>query len=274
MEIHRAQSWAHLQELLFSNTWDHRIDRFRSPFIYRGMNDSGYTLKTSLARLGGDYSKLERHLLRNFRKYAHNSSVSDQSIWNWLAMAAHHGMPSRLLDWTYSPYVALHFATNDLQRFDKDSIIWGLNYVGLNEFLPQRFKDVIHREQSNTFTAEMLDSVCKDLSELDRSSEEDFLIFLEPPSLDDRIVNQFALFSLLSNPSTLMDEWLEDHDQFVFKIIIPAELKWEVRDKLDQANITERVLFPGLDGLTMWLKRHYSSKNPDPDEDAPLENDD
>jgi len=43
-----------------------------------------------------------------------------------------------------------------------------------------------------------------------------------------------------------------------YKIIIPAELKWEVRDKLDQANIIEQVLSPGLDG---WLKRHYSPKD-------------
>jgi hypothetical protein len=43
----------------------------------------------------------------------------------------------------------------------------------------------------------------------------------------------------------------------VRQIVVPAELKWEVRDKLDQANINERTLFPGLDGLSRWLERYY-----------------
>jgi hypothetical protein len=256
----RVASWAHLQDILFSNTYDEKIDRHRSPFIYRGMNDAQKSLKTSLARLGGPYAKLERHLLRNFKKYAHTNVLSGQSNWNWLALAQHHGLPSRLLDWTYSPYVALHFAMNDLQSYNKDGVIWVLNYVKLNQYLPQKLKAVIQKENSNTFTAEMLDGVCKTLEELDALDQAPFLLFLEPPSLDDRIVNQFALFSLLSSSETLLDNWLEDHDQYFHRVIIPAQLKWEIRDKLDQANITERVLFPGLDGLSMWLKRQYSSK--------------
>jgi hypothetical protein len=97
------------------------------------------------------------------------------------------------------------------------------------------------------------------LQDFDRLHENDFLLFFEPPSIDDRVVNQFALFSVLSNPKLIVDQWLASHKEHVRRIIIPKELKPEVRDKLDQANITERVLFPGLDGLSRWLRRHYST---------------
>jgi hypothetical protein len=72
----------------------------------------------------------------------------------------------------------------------------------------------------------------------------------EPPSLDDRIVNQFALFALLANPRERFGHWLIRHPAVYQAILIPAALKWEIRDKLDQANITVRVLSPGLDGLS------------------------
>jgi hypothetical protein len=64
---------------------------------------------------------------------------------------------------------------------------------------------------------------------------------------------------MMSKPQSVLSKWLEGHPDLYFRIIIPAGLKWEVRDKLDQANITERVLFPGLAGLSEWLKRHYTT---------------
>ena len=106
----------------------------------------------------------------------------------------------------------------------------------------------------------MLSETMESLHELDTLEERDFVIFFEPPSIDDRIVNQFAFFSVISNPRLVLDHWLQKHPDVWRKIIIPKELKWEIRDKLDQGNVTERVLFPGLDGLSRWLKRHYSPK--------------
>jgi hypothetical protein len=116
----------------------------------------------------------------------------------------------------------------------------------------------VRDEGANVFTAEMIDRVARRRSELDHLAEDDdFVLFLEPPSFDDRIVNQYALFSLTSRPDLQLHDWLEHHPDIWRKVVIPAELKWEVRDKLDQANVTERVLFPGLDGLSRWLSRYY-----------------
>jgi len=86
------------------------------------------------------------------------------------------------------------------------------------------------------------------------------VLFVEPPSFDARIVNQYALFSVVSPAETPLDEWLAAHPELTRRVVIPAELKWEVRDKLDQANVTERVLFPGLDGLSRWLARYYTPR--------------
>ena len=64
----------------------------------------------------------------------------------------------------------------------------------------------------------------------------------------------------LAGAEVRLDRWLETKPDLVHRIVLPAELKWEVRDKLDQANVTERVLFPGLDGIAAWLTRHYSRR--------------
>lgn len=263
-----VQNWQELQVALFQDSWDKNINRYRSSYLYRGLWNKNFDLKTSLIRLGGAYDRLEPHILRNFRKYAHNNPSPGNSVWNWLAVAQHHGLPTRLLDWTYSPYVALHFATAHLGHYDKDAAIWCVNYVKSTQYLPKKLQEAIYNEGSNVFTPDVLEPVCASLKELASLQEEAFVLFLEPPSLDARIVHQFALFSMMSTPHAILSQWLQNHSELYFRIIIPASLKWEIRDKLDQANITERVLFPGLAGLSQWLKRHYTSAPPHKGEDG------
>ncbi|MCO5177175.1 MAG: FRG domain-containing protein [Thermomicrobiales bacterium] len=262
----RVDSWDELVDTLYANSWEPGIERFRSDDVFRGVSNASFsTLNTTLMRLGGPYQQLEGHLLRNFRKYAHLEMIDRipvDSTWHWLAVAQHHGLPTRLLDWTYSPFVAMHFATSALEHFNVDGLIWCVDYVAAQRLLPPPLRAVLSDEGANVFTAEMLQRAAKSLADFDALTDDNgpFVAFFEPPSLDNRIVNQFALFSMLSSPQLSLDRWLLDHPELLRRVIIPAELKWEIRDKLDQANITERVLFPGLDGLSAWLRRHYGPR--------------
>ncbi len=254
------KSWSELQEALFADSWIQELGRFRSRCAYRGLSDAEYRLQTTLMRMGGRYAELEKHLLRNFRKYAHRRVVERDSLWHWLSVAKHYGLPTRLLDWTYSPFAALHFATAQIDQFDRDGAIWSVNYLYTHQLVPDRLRSLLDEEGANVFTVEMLCEGVATLAELDALSPEPFALFFEPPSIDDRIVNQFAFFSVISDPTVSLDDWLVDRPELWRKIVIPAELKWEIRDKLDQSNITERVIFPGLEGLTAWLRRHYSPR--------------
>jgi hypothetical protein len=261
--VPQARSFAELVEQLYEGSWNAGLQRFRSPYAFRGLPSTGHDLSNSLVRLAAgqtDPATLELSLLRNFRKYAHaQASTGVDSIWHWLALAQHHGLPTRLIDWTYSPLVALHFATEFPAEYGTDGVVWCVNFVEANKRLPRRLRAILDEEHSETLTVEML-SEFDSLRSFDSLSREPFVVFIEPPSIDTRILNQFALFSLMSTPTACLDAWLREHPDVCRRIIVPAELKWEVRDKLDQANINERTLFPGLDGLSRWLERYYLPK--------------
>jgi hypothetical protein len=259
---HRASSFNELVDLLFAESWQAPLGRFRSSFAYRGTNSAADDLTTSLCRLSGNFGDNEGHLLRNFRKYAHRDAVpGGDLVWNWLALAQHHGLPTRLLDWTFSPFVAMHFATQEVDQFNTDGAIWCVDYVRCHKFLPPPLRQALDDEQADVFTTEILGRAAPTLEAFDRlGTEQPFMVFLDPPSLDQRIVNQFALLSPMSGAEADTGQWLGQHPELWRRIVIPAELKWEVRDKLDQANVTERVLFPGLDGLSRWLKRYYGPR--------------
>ncbi len=261
--MQRPSSWVELIEQLYEGSWNADLQRFRSPYAFRGLSRADHALSNSLVRLSAgqaDPSKLELSLLRNFQKYAHAQAAGGvDSIWHWLALAQHHGLPTRLIDWTYSPFVALHFATEFPADYSADGVVWCVNFVEANKRLPRRLKAILEEEHSQTLTVEML-SEFESLRSFDSLSRDPFVVYIEPPSIDSRILNQFALFSLMSSPTAYLEDWLREHPELHRRVAVPAELKWEVRDKLDQANINERTLFPGLDGLSRWLERYYLPK--------------
>src|SRR5919202_6543608 len=157
-------SWRELDEAIADASWCRHPHRIHSTLVWRGLSRSQYTNVSSLARLSEDYRQLERHLIRNFRKYAHREAPGP-TIWDWLSLAQHHGLPTRLLDWTFSPLVALHFATATWP--DDDAILLAVDCEGAHELLPESLHDVLDREGALVFTTELLAERAKDLDELD-----------------------------------------------------------------------------------------------------------
>ncbi len=266
-KVQRINTFLELQEELFKETFNDSLRRHRCSKVFRGLPNHNFELKNSLTRIVNDRLDLEEGLIRNFKKYASADILPGYGFWDILALAQHHGLPTRLLDWTFSPFVALHFATDDMTKYDSDAIIWSIDFMKLAEYLPGTLYQVLKKHNSTVFTTEMLNQVIPDLkalAELEKETKQNgngegsFFLFVEPPSVDDRIINQYALFTVASRPDIILNQWLVNHPELYKAIIIPAGLKLEIRDHLDTINMTERVIYPGLDGLCKWLARHYT----------------
>jgi hypothetical protein len=251
-------SWRELDEAIADSSWCRHPQRVHSTLVWRGLARSEYSNVSSLARLSADYPRLERHLVRNFRKYAHREAPGP-TTWDWLSLAQHHGLPTRLLDWTFSPLVALHFATASWP--DDEALLLAVDCEGAHELLPGRLRAAYEREGSLVFTTDMLAALAPDLASFDDLTEDEpFVLFFEPPSLDERIVNQAAVLSAISDASCHMEQWLDLQPALWRAWRIPPDVKAHVRERLDQAHVNERVLMPGLDGLAAWLRRYYSPR--------------
>lgn len=230
-------------------------------YLYRGLPDESYKLLTSLQRNCKDKQDLlEDKLLDNFAKYtAIENPVDDQCVWRRMIVGQHHGLPTRLMDWTHSPLVALHFAVSDSNwesMQEKNCVLWKIDVADLNENLPDAFKTKMNDYNTRILSVDQLNDITPTIADYDSITAGKSMAILEPPSIDPRIVNQYAFFSVVPGNMKDVEEFLDKNTKTI-KYVINKDLKWQIRDFLDEINISERTIYPGLDGICKWLARHY-----------------
>ena len=254
-----------LEELMpLLSEQEHRPDlgRYRGHFVYRGMTNASFRMVTSLRRNCKDLQQsLEPSILMNFAKYAilEDPSIA-QSVWRQMIMGQHHGLPTRLLDWTQSALVALHFAVteDDLGRMeDHDCMVWRIDISELHALLPEGYRQVLRAHTAEVFTVDMLHEASRSLAQYDRDMGDSAMVVLEPPSINARIVNQYSFFSVIPMGMENIEQFLDRCTGKTVKYVIDRRLRWRVRDMLDQLNMSERIVYPGLEGISRWIGRHY-----------------
>ena len=196
--------------------------------VYRGVKDSSYELIPKVGRKEfvwkhKSIKDAEKYMLTLFKQRAIPFlTFSPRNDWEWLALAQHYGLPTRLLDWTRNPLVAAFFAVNE--QAETDSAI----YV-----LKSRKHPISSEEESK--------------SPLDYNEQRKFI----PAHITERIIAQSGLFTIHPEPE-------KPHSgRDVEKIVIVNRFRKELKKILFKYDIHMASLFPGMDGLSehiTWLR--------------------
>jgi hypothetical protein len=248
-EVRRLESWSEFLEVITDSRY--------SDWAFRGHRNEHWPLASALSRYLRTFrvdppvwAAQEERILRIFKRKAHHfldTSPMPDDDFEWLALMQHHGAPTRLLDFTWSPYVAVFFA---LQRATADAAVWALNPAQISK--PEALQGQQTLFQSN----------------LDPTGKEDFRNYFlkqqipfvwvgEPQSMNRRLIAQSGTFAIPGILNRSMEEILStypDPKNTLVKFVLPSA---KIRDRglreLYRMNITHATLFPDLDGLARSL---------------------
>ena len=255
-------------------TWNDIHKYVRHGWLYRGQRVAAWEPQTSLERCCDRQGvppmqrpEVERQLFSEFRRAYHQYAQHvphPDSILEWLSLMQHHGAPSRVLDFTYSIYVAAYFA---IEAADVDCAVWAVN----GPWALQESHSAMKR--SGKPDADRL-------LELFVEGHERILqgLFFEPPyvlsacplnpfRLNERLRTQKGAFLVPSDITASFRENLEalsgyDDAMNVIQLVIPLALRRDALRQLFQMNISNTSLFPGLDGYARSLGIYHPAFDP------------
>lgn len=188
-------------------------------------------------------------MIDEFKHYAlMRSDAHPVGYWDWLVLAQHHGVPTRLLDWTENPLQALFFAVSDADQSESDASLFILKPKELNirSLGASYTSPVVLRDSSS-----VLDSYRPDRSQNSRSLP----VAVIAANDFTRIVAQHGVFTLHPDPRFSGSNGFEDCSQ---KLIIPKQFKSEIKRELEFVCIDESSSYPDLDHLGAHIRKIHS----------------
>lgn len=206
----------------------------RGRWIFRGHSDQAHSLTPSVGRTSRqDHAKYERSLFAMFRREAREYVDPLPSDWEWLALAQHHGLPTRLLDWSSNPLVALYFAVGN------------------------------HEERNGTFYAlKARTQYSEEGTRRESPFELSKPVKYRPASVTPRIRAQEGLFVVCSDLTKPLDAYCQSREWEIEEQVILAQAKNKIRYLLFRLGVHASSLFPDIDGLCQRLKWQHSVTSP------------